>query len=313
VKVVSSALNRRLRRIRRFVDDSKDDTSYAALFSSTIGKKLGRQLRDLMNFVTAMNFMNMPITLFQREWIRIWKEGELEEVKKHSETTNGFEDIELMLRLMSTLSEQGEEVDLSKVFGRREMRRLLALLTLSSSAYLDSYLDSLADILKESSVHRGLIKDYIVNNKIVNRRDSIEVTEINHVWRLGSNQLVEILYEAINVGDRCKTHFTNTEIQRYRRLLTFFIRLRGKIAHGDPEPSLKRFDHNFFSEIKDVIKKSILNQWQEENIPTPLLNMSAIIQKWFKKNLSTMSVIFAVPLLIVLPLCMLDAVVDIFK
>ena len=310
VLFVTRVLNRRLFRIRKFVDSSKEDTSYSALFTSKYGKKLGRQLKDVMNFVTAMSFMNMPITLFQREWIRIWKDGELEDLKKYSESADGFEDFELLLKFMTMLSDQGQDLDLSGVFGKREMRRLLALLTLSSSAYLDLYLDSMASKVKESLVLKRLIEEYLTNNEVVNGRDSTKVLEIKHIWRLGSNQLVQTLYDAIKIEEISSTHFAKSEIQRYRKLLTFFIRLRGKIAHGDPEPSLRRFDHVFFSEIKDILQKSILDQWQDEKVPTPLLNLTTMVQKWFGKNLSTISVIFAVPLLIVLPICLLDAAID---
>ncbi len=309
---MTRVLGRRLSRIRRFVDSSKEDNRYSALFSSKHGKKLGRQLKDLMNFVTAMSFMNLPVTLFQREWVRIWQEGEFDELKKHSKTATGFEDMELMLRVMTLISDQGE-VDLSNVFSRKDMRRLLALLTLSSSAYLDSYLDSIVSTLSESGILRELVEQYIAVSKIENRRDSSKVTEFKHIRRLGSNQLVEILYESFNIEETCKTHFTGEEVQRYRKLMTFFIRLRGKIAHGDPEPSLKRFDHDFFIEIKDILKKSILEQWENEIVPVPLLNMASIIQKWFKKNLSIMSVIFAIPLLIILPICLLDAAIDFYS
>ncbi len=309
---MTNALEKKLGKIRRFIDSSKEEIQYTALFSSENGKKLGRQIGDVMNFVNAMSFMTWPINLVQNEWISIWKKGEIPKLKKQSESTEGFEELELFLKLMSSISDQNQEVDLSKVFGRREIRRLLALLTLSSSAYLDAYLDSRISSLKESETILRLIGKYITDNEIVNGRDRTKVTEISHVWRLGSNQLIQTLYDALNIEEICQNQFMKSEIQRYRKFLTYLVRLRGKIAHGNPEPSLRKFDHELFSEIKDLLEKSISMLWQEENIPPELVNMIGIIRNWFKKHLSTMAVIFSIPLLIVLPISILDAVSELY-
>lgn len=299
----------RLKRIRRYVDGEREGVEFTSLFSTKEGKRLGRQLTDLMGFVASLSFLNMPIALIQREWIRLYKEGKMEELKEYSNTDEGFDDMEQLLDILSRFTKNGEEDDHSKVIGEKEIRRLLALLTLSTSAYLDAYLSEIAVRVKGAEPLVALIEEYLCALEVVNRRNFTKVETPEQVWSLGSNQLVEVLYSALKVAGVCEAHFTQTEVSRYTSFFTFFVRLRGKIVHGDPAPSLRRFDHNIFSETRDELNREFLGGMQWSSVPEPLRPIIEIVRSWFLGNLKTLSVIFTVPLLVVFPICLLDLVI----
>ena len=87
------------------------------------------------------------------------KNGRIEELRNLPGAENGFEDFLELLKCLAKLTESFLS-DSSKVIGRRESKRFLALLTFSASAYLDAYLDSILDIIEESTSHLEKLLTY---------------------------------------------------------------------------------------------------------------------------------------------------------
>ncbi len=253
-------MDTRLQKIRKFIDDSDDDTNYHLLFSSRAGQDFGKKMSELSGFVLAFCLAGVPSGEIQKEYIRMLKDGRVEELRNIPGAENGFEEFLELFKCLAKLPESSFS-DSSKVIGKRNAKRFLALLTFSASAYLDvyldAYLDSILDTIEESPTHLEQVLTYLKENEYVNRRDQSSVTSFKQVCTLGSGQRIELLNEVFMVKELCQEYIDSDELNRFQEYRTYFIRLKGNIVHGKPEPSLKMFDDKLFRQSRRALEKHI--------------------------------------------------------
>jgi hypothetical protein len=206
-----------------------------------------------------------------------------------------------------------EELDFGDFYGRKELRRFLALLTLSAFAYLDSYGRLLVDYIGDYKSLETILLDYLKKNEIRDNRDDSLVETLKHVKHLGLKQRFGVLEDAFEIRTQTECYFDSDnkdEYNRYKKLFSYFIILRGKMAHKNPEPSLSKFDHKFFRRARNDIKKSFsVFPEIEGKIPEPLERHFEIIESWFNKTSSTLAIIYAVPKMIVVYTALIDAAI----
>ena len=131
-------LERKVKKISNYAKGGFDTLSFSSLFSTKYGKKFAQQLTDLSAFIFTSTFLTFPAAKLQNAWLTLVRTGEIEKLRPIAEPKDGFDEfIEIMSRLSDMVDDS--ELDFSDFYGRKELRRLLALLTLSAFAYLDSY------------------------------------------------------------------------------------------------------------------------------------------------------------------------------
>ncbi len=263
-------LEKRIRRIGTYSAGGFDTLGFPGLFSTKIGQKLGRQLGDLSAFVFSSTLLTFPVGKLQSAWLTLVRTGDIEKLKPISDSEEDYEKLVEMMTILAELLDD-DELDLSHFFGRRELRRFLALLSLSAFAYLDSYGRLLIDHIKENTLLEKKVLEYLKMNEVRSNKDESNVETLVHVKNLGVSQRFDVLEESLDVQEMCRKVFGETEYTQNKKLFKYFIKLRGEMTHGNPEPSLRKFDHKFFKRARIDVKEaiSILPDLHGE-IPEPL-------------------------------------------
>ncbi|MHA1882220.1 MAG: hypothetical protein ACTSUO_04165 [Candidatus Thorarchaeota archaeon] len=306
-------LTTKIERICKYIDEGFESLKLSRLYSTKEGKKLGRDLEDLSSFVFAMTFLTFPVAKLKNAWITLVKRDDIKKLKPHSEGTSekDFEEFEKFMIDFAHLLDDSDDDDFGVIFGRKGIRRFLALQSLSAYAYVDSYSKKMVQNIIESESHGQKVILYLEENDIRNNKDDSSVKTLKQVKSLGLHQRLDILEKVLDVRDNCIQYVDDEMYDRYRKLFAYFIRLRGRMAHDDPEPSLSKFDHKFFKSAKRDVRKAFSIFPNVEEIPEVLEPHMEIIESWFKKISSTLAVIYAVPKMIVVFTAILDNVFEI--
>ncbi|MHA2142577.1 MAG: hypothetical protein ACXADD_13845 [Candidatus Thorarchaeota archaeon] len=155
-----------------------------------------------------------------------------------------------------------------------------------------------------------VVRIYLRGSKVLNNRNRREVVTLNYVRFLEINQRLGVLEEAFNPREACIGTIGESVYNRYRKLTTYFIQLRGDIVHNNPAPSLRKYDHEFFESIRGDVRKFLIGFFDEMNsFPEPIRKQFGITWEWLEKLLPTFTIILSMPKMIVVFVAMLDAVI----
>lgn len=302
-------LKRKIIGIGKQASGGFENLSFPGLFSTKIGKKLGRQLSNLSMFVFASCFLTFPAGELQNAWLAIVRTNDIVKFRPLAKSEKEYEKFEQLISCLELFSEDEDSSDFSHLFGRRELRRFLALLSLSAFSYLEVFGQKLCDYIKEHPSICSKVLSHLQQNDVRDKCGT-HVLTMSQVKNLGIRKKLSILAESLGADKACDKHLGDGEFSRYRNLFDYFIRLRGKMAHGNPEPSLSKFDHEFFQSARKDVKKAFTTFADDmTEVPEPLRNHVEIIQSWFRKIASTLAVIYAVPKIIVTYTSIIDSVI----
>lgn len=299
--------------IDRYLIGGFDTLSFPGLYTTKEGKKLGKQLKNLSEFVFTLTFLTFPVAKIKNAWVALIRRGDIEKFKPLIESEKEFEDFSNFMAGFANLINDKDENDLGVLFGRTGLRRLLALQSLSAYAYVESYGKKLIDIILENKSLEEKVLRFLSENETRNNKDESRVETIKQVKDLGLSQHLDTLEKALDVREICIGFTDEEHYDKYRKLFTYFIRLRGKMAHDNPEPSLSKFDHELFRRARNEVRAAFSIFPELDRIPEILVPHIEIMKSWFRKTSSTLAVIYSVPKMIVAFTSYIDVVVHYYQ
>jgi len=300
--------------------ESEEDlgTFISAIGQSSDAKWLGNEAEKLVEFTTKCAFLFFPYENSLKMLSDYLGSAPVQdEIEKTESPVKSRRVVEALQGMSSTYQELVDDDEMEPAFQSEDRGRFLALLVLSLSAFVDVFTNRLLNrVLEREDVCSHMVElleeelgDFLSQKDLAllgKKPHEVMKKIVRRQAPRNAYRKMNFILGALKITYTFNEIATEYELNVYQKRFNEFLKVRQKVAHGDPCPPVEDFSNQF---IRKGFSK-ILEPLQANSHPITQQPFYQTIMEWFANQMPMFAASMRLPIMAIAYPLMVDIAVD---